>query len=363
MLIENMLIERMVNVIGGTHTDDNAGLWTHGGHTIRDIRINRPSSFNHFMIATDALPCIVQNVSTINALQVVSPGAGGTTWAGVGPIQFPSTQDFNGIDVGPVRALYPNTYKGLAQSAPWVPGGFDHLDEPVVRVRGLSGASTRGNNFRALNVAVTASTSTKTITFATRSYPNPAWTTGAVPPGGGTLTPSTNYYYRMAGRPLYGGPPVPLVSHVNNTSSTGTVLSLGISGLGNAANGVQIAGVTLYRGLVSAGPFTMRYDWIPDKPFYGVRGSQSLWDFGTYIQTVTANNTCWGYPTTTNGVAGTYTPVDETGYEPDVNYGVFLETSWATTWSVTAKRTDGFDLAFGTAAPGGGGLISWMIVR
>jgi hypothetical protein len=72
-------------------------------------------------------------------------------------------------------------------------------------------------------------------------------------------------------------------------------------------------------------------------------------------------------PTTTTGHpswdGAKWTVQDETGWEPDTSYGVMLQTSWNTTWSVTTKRRNGFDLSFGTAAPGGGGTISWMIVR
>lgn len=49
--------------------------------------------------------------------------------------------------------------------------------------------------------------------------------------------------------------------------------------------------------------------------------------------------------------------------EPDGLYGVNVTPDWLTTVRVTAKLTTQFTVDFGTAAPGGGGLIDYIIFR
>lgn len=56
--------------------------------------------------------------------------------------------------------------------------------------------------------------------------------------------------------------------------------------------------------------------------------------------------------------------IDDTDMrEPDANYVVLVDTDWTTSYSITGKATTGFTVNFGTAAPGGGGTMSWVLVR
>ncbi len=83
---------------------------------------------------------------------------------------------------------------------------------------------------------------------------------------------------------------------------------------------------------------------------------------GTTIAALTGQR-YYGYPLPVTGTAGAVVPVDESGFEPDTSYTIFLETSWQTTWRISAKRTNGFDIEFGVACPVGGGTVSWFLVR
>jgi hypothetical protein len=49
--------------------------------------------------------------------------------------------------------------------------------------------------------------------------------------------------------------------------------------------------------------------------------------------------------------------------EQDAVYGVVATPDWGTTTYVTSKATTGFTLNFGTAAPGGGGVVDWTVFR
>lgn len=42
---------------------------------------------------------------------------------------------------------------------------------------------------------------------------------------------------------------------------------------------------------------------------------------------------------------------------------VFIEPDWLTTHRVTAKAVTGFTVDFGTAAPGGGGTIDYLVIQ
>jgi hypothetical protein len=41
---------------------------------------------------------------------------------------------------------------------------------------------------------------------------------------------------------------------------------------------------------------------------------------------------------------------------------IFVEPSWLTTHRVISKATTGFTVDFGTAAPGGGGSVDWLVI-
>lgn len=49
--------------------------------------------------------------------------------------------------------------------------------------------------------------------------------------------------------------------------------------------------------------------------------------------------------------------------EPDASYAVMTECSWLTVRAVVNKSTTGFTAQFATAAPHGGGKLSWVLVR
>jgi hypothetical protein len=47
--------------------------------------------------------------------------------------------------------------------------------------------------------------------------------------------------------------------------------------------------------------------------------------------------------------------------QESASYGVLAVPSWGTTVSVGSKATTGFTFTFGTAAPGGGGTIDYLV--
>jgi hypothetical protein len=49
--------------------------------------------------------------------------------------------------------------------------------------------------------------------------------------------------------------------------------------------------------------------------------------------------------------------------EPDASYAVTTECSWLTVKAVVNKSATGFTAQFATAAPHGGGKLSWVLVR
>lgn len=49
--------------------------------------------------------------------------------------------------------------------------------------------------------------------------------------------------------------------------------------------------------------------------------------------------------------------------EQDTEYGVVVTPDWLTTVRVTSKTATQFTVDFGTAAPGGGGLIDYIVFR
>jgi hypothetical protein len=126
--------------------------------------------------------------------------------------------------------------------------------------------------------------------------------------------------------------------------------------------GYQTEGFSVLRG-TTAGVYDTRYDVLP-KPgviLFKGRHDVSTWvDLGTSMSVATDFTT--GFPTTYPTVGGPYLAVDESGWEPDIAYGVTVTPSWLTTVAVTAKRRDGFDLSFGTAAPANA-TIDWLLVR
>ncbi len=168
---------------------------------------------------------------------------------------------------------------------------------------------------------------------------------------GGSVAPGT-YYYRVAGRTPEGGPLAGLAQKSVVVGATQNQVTIALSGLGyDQATDKAISGWTVWRGTVNGGPYTRRYDVI--SPPFGL--DTSLIDHGTdFGGNIVPQDGSW---------TAAEINADQTGYEQDTSYGVFVVPSWATTVGITAKRTNGFDITFGTAAPGGGPTIDWFLVR
>jgi hypothetical protein len=279
-----------------------------------------------------------------------------------GPLRLTTDAAYGMIDPGIFRTRFPSTYKGIGMD-PWFPGGLDMRSEPATRLRGLSGSTVKGNNF-AGSLSVIAAATTGTVLFPAKAYENfTSFSLSATT--GGSLALGT-YKYRVASRPQQGGPIVARTEQSITTSGSSTAVLIQVNGLQQVTT--YIEGFTIYRGTV-AGTYTQRYDVVPNQDWFGL-GSiggerHSFIDLGTTLG-INGNAQQLGYgytdPTPIT-VGGPFVPADETHLEPDANYKVFLEPSWLTTWTVTAKRTNGFDVSFGTAAPGGGGTVNWMLVR
>src|SRR5690606_22330188 len=104
------------------------------------------------------------------------------------------------------------------------------------------------------------------------------------------------------------------------------------------------------------------YDIVPTTEWPSLSLGGGFVDTGTTATFTSVADRSWGYPASTTATTGSFTPVDESGYEPDTNYDVFVSPSWATTWHVTAKATSGFTINFGTAASSGAETVAWMLV-
>jgi hypothetical protein len=282
------------------------------------------------------------------------------------------------LDPGKYRQVYPSTFRGIGAGSLWFPRGQDMLNEGMLNARALSGSSARGNNLRGIAQAVTAAASSATVTFPTRSYPNitnHTYPTATTPAAQGTLSPSTTYYYRAAARPVVGGPVTAVVEHTAVTTASGngsTSTRPTVAGL--IQTPVLIEGITLYRG-TATGVYTTRYDIIPNQDWHAISdsaGGHAFEDRGSLLKFIGFGGTGWGYASLT-GVTPTaghqawdgakWVIQDETGWEPDANYAVWVMPSWPTTVSVTAKRMNGFDVAFGVPCPTGGGTFDWFLVR
>ncbi len=168
---------------------------------------------------------------------------------------------------------------------------------------------------------------------------------------GGSVAPAT-YYYRVGGRTPEGGPLAGLTERSVVVGATQNQVTISLGGLGyDQTVDKVVMGWTVWRGTVAGGPYTRRYDVI--SPPFGL--DTSLIDHGTDLG--------GNIPPQDGSWAAAEVNSDQTGFEQDTSYGVFVVPSWATTVAITAKRTNGFDIAFGTAAPGGGGTVDWFLVR
>lgn len=275
-------------------------------------------------------------------------------------------KNFSAFHLREFNRQWPNTFKApIAQSHVYVPNGYDNFDIPTYKMRALSGTTTKGNNLRGIGVSVTETAVTKAITFPSRTHgtagaTHSVFSTSTV----GTLSSATTYYYRIGVRDRFSGPASYQAQISRTTGATQSAVGVGLRGAVNVTNGILIEGWTILRGTVNGGPYTHRYDVYPSSHFFGHGGSIDGTDLGTQltIAAPSGSDTFWGYAYTWNVSTGSWTAVDESGYEPDATYAVQVTPSWLTTVRVTSKTTAGFTIDFGTAAPAGA-TVDWFIVR
>lgn len=277
----------------------------------------------------------------------------------VGPLALDAGA-FSTFDVGQYAIDLPNSFKGRTAADLWFPGGFNARTDPLYNVRGISSSSTKSNNLCGVNVPVTETATTKVITFPIRSIPTT--TISLLGTTGGTLTPSATYYVRVAMRDRYGGPGVVGAQVSRTLTAAQNALTVRIEQPFDAASGYLRYGFTIYRGTVNGGPYTHRYDIMPTTGWPSLGPQNGFVDTGTAAVFNEIVNDTWGYPASTAPVTGSFTPVDESGYEPDATYGVNVTPNWLTTVQVTAKATSGFTINFGTPAPAGA-TVDWFLVR
>jgi len=274
------------------------------------------------------------------------------------------------IDLGEAARQLPNTYKGQAFKSVWIPGGFNGLDEPFYRVHSISGTTTRANNLRGINVPVTLNATTFTVTFPSQQpgvLPNtPQTFVGPGSPTTGTMVPGT-YYYRLAPRTRWIGPRT-WANQVTRVLLAGpppqTQAQIRFTNLADHTNDILIEGWTVLRGQVSGGPYTHRVDMVPIEQVWGhLASGVSFLDNGPTVDwTQMGNSSFTGYAPSQPWIAGSYTPVDESGWEPDTAYAVKVTPSWPTTVGVGTKTVAGFTMTFDTQAPVGA-TIDWFLVR
>lgn len=179
----------------------------------------------------------------------------------------------------------------------------------------------------------------------------------------GTLAPSTTYYYRV-GRwfDRVGGPQAYNAEISRVTTSTQTAAEVRLSNIATVGSGF-VEAVTVLRGTTSGGPYTTRYDVLPVREVASFNTNYTqLIDLGDRLNPYEINNALFGYAPIVLAQTGSFTVVDESGYEPDAAFVVVPVPNWITTVAVTAKRRDGFDLSFGIAAPANA-TVDWMLVR
>jgi hypothetical protein len=376
MLIDNVSLRRGLRLNGGVSSgiiddqDGSAIVVRSQGNRIRGVRSTDPSGKESIRLSIAAGAGTVEGVGS-----TIAPLTGNTdipTPSGViyyGPANVAGTDAIEGMDFGPYRVWSPNTYKGPAYRGIWFPDGLDMKTEPLLNVRGMSADGTRANNLGRRQLTVAAGATFLDVTFPARAYGQLGGAWSLTASTGGTL-PSASYYYRIAARPIDGGPVAALAQKSIFLSVTDNAVVLTTSGYADFVNGYHIAGITIYRGTTSGGPYTTRYDWFPGNRFYAIRSDSTQFkDLGSTL-TYTAPDTdyVWGnYPITVPAQSGSWTgTVNETGYEADGAYVVDgIETNWDSGFPwVSAKAASGFRINFPNAAPGdGSGRVSYSLKR
>lgn len=275
------------------------------------------------------------------------PGENTGTWTLTynGQTTTPFTEDY--IPTGGSTLTPAATVQAALQALPSIGAGNVTVAGTSIFNAGFD--LTWGATFAPANGHTALLSGTSAVTDkngATRVVRTPAQTST-----GGSVVPGT-YYYRVAGRTPEGGPLAGLAEQSVVVGSTQNQVTVALTGLGyDQSVDKVVTGWTVWRGTSAGGPYTRRYDVI--SPPFGL--DTSLVDHGTDFGGNIAPQT------------GSWTASDvnanQSGYEPDTSYGVFVVPSWSTTVAITAKRTNGFDIAFGTAAPGGGGTVDWFLCR
>jgi hypothetical protein len=345
------------------------GGWYGGGGAVMNVRLTDRTKNAPLTILASKVS--VSNVSHISAKDVPIPSGGATA-----PFQVVDDTGYGILDPQLWRQQFPSTYKGVIAGNLWFPRGLDLRDEPVLRTRALGGSTVRGNNLRAVGVTLGTGVTSKAVTFPTRT--NPALGTFTLTQRtstiGGTLT-TTTYFYRVAARGVIHGPSGALTEKSVTLSGANNAVEIALNTLRTGTT--YIEGATIYRG-TSAGVYNVRYDLVPNHDLHGLgaenNDNQAVRDLGTTLQLNTnADQLGFGYDdplaqTTTTGhpswTGSAWTVADETGYEPDTSYDVWVTTSFNNGgWWITNKTRAGFTVNWVTATADANQTLSWLVVR
>lgn len=220
-----------------------------------------------------------------------------------------------------------------------------------------------GNNFVMPEETIGASTTSLAVTFPGVDMPlSDPQNLYAVDHASGALTDDT-YYYRVGARTWNRGPSQwdaeRNATVANPTTDAVLVIMNDIGRRDQLSTGVYASGVTILRGTTSGGPYTTRYDVFPLATFPEVT-TVGLNDVGSSVIPNSGNQYL-------NAAAqsGSWTAVDESGYEPDTNYTVQCA-GWDFDhggWWITSKTRSGFTINWANTAPGGGGVVTPIILR
>jgi hypothetical protein len=189
---------------------------------------------------------------------------------------------------------------------------------------------------------------------------------------GGFLTTGQYYVYRVAGRNFEGqpisGPAASMAAKVLllAAGTNSITVSFGTP-LYSTTTDNRVMGTTVWRAgpfVSNPGTYTGAYTKRVDLP-----GTQ---DLSFPAGGVDRETTFSGIPWTTLARAATTAELDQnqSGWEPDNNYAVWVTPSWPTPVAVTKSDTSlfqdhgsGFTVTFGVPAPTGGGTFDWGICR
>jgi hypothetical protein len=349
--------------VGGWQLEDDAAVisdhdagparreYTSSGITLRDCKITSP--FGRIIATANHK---IEGCGFLSRWDDTLAFASGTY---VGPLRLDSGSYYSLLDVAPYHRALPNSVKGHTAADLWFPGGLDMREDPLNRVRGIGDGTVKRNNLRGRVTPANSATSAA-VSFPSRSVPAPAFTLLAGT--GGSLTPSTTYYYRVAQRDRYGGPGTAATQASVTLNGSQTAVTVKITNTADTTNDWWQYGFTIWRGTTSGGPYTHRYDIVPTTDWPSLALGGGFVDTGTSATFAATADRSWGYPASTSATTGSFTPSDESGWEPDTNYDVFITPSWATTCHVTSRSASGFTINFGTSAPSGSETVSWFLV-